>query len=126
MKLHAAYTQWYAILLPLALLSDLMGWNGATATLLGGAAVVELVAVFIRRKGGDSWSEHNWGLTAKYPAFMPISVAHVIWLVWTALKLFPATAPAIAATKYEWGLIAMGVGVLWWAIDHMVNRGRRG
>lgn len=126
MKLHASYTRWYAILLPLALLSDLMGWTAITVGALLAAGVVELVAVFVRRGGGDSWSEHNWVFTAKYPAFMPISVAHVIWLVWTALKLFPATAPAIEATKYEWGLIAMGVGVLWWAIDHMLNRGRRG
>jgi hypothetical protein len=126
MSLHQSYTRWYFATLPPALVSYLLGWpTWVTGGFLAVAALVELVAVAVRKKEGDSLSEHLWVLIDK-PAFVPLVLGFCVWLVWTPMALFPASRPITEAVDYDVGLIAFGSGTLTWLLIHIIFRGRYG
>lgn len=125
MKLHRSYSTWWAVLIPSALLSDLLGWPVVTAVALVLAGIVEVVALH-RRKLGDTLSEHVWKLIENRPAVVPPALGFSVWLVWTSLKLIPASADFAAGVEWPVGVLAFGVGVLGWLIPHFAFRGKYG
>lgn len=125
--LHASYTRWWFATLPTALVSYLLdGPVWLTAGALALAAVVELVAAFIRRKLGDTLSEHVWALIRGRPGLIPLVVGLAVWLVWTPLTLFPRSRHLTEAVGWDVGLAALATGVGLSLIIHFAFRGRYG
>lgn len=130
--LHRSYSRWWLATIPTAVVSHLLG---GPAWLTGGAlaiaAVVELVAAFVRRTMGDTLSEHVWFVVRAKPALYPLALGLAVWLVWVPMTLLPGTADT-AATVLEWtrgadpGVLAIAGGVVGWALLHFGLRGRWG
>lgn len=126
-RLHQSYTRWWFATIPTALVSYLLDgpvWLTAGALIV--AAVVELVAAFVRRKLGDTLSEHIWALIRGRPGLIPLALGLAVWLVWAALSLFPASRHLTEAVGWDVGLGALALGVTASLIVHFAFRGRFG
>lgn len=127
MNLHESYTRWWLATLPPALLAYLAGLpSWVVGGFLAIAAVVELVAVAVRKGPGDTLSEHLWAILTGRPAFIPLVIGFCVWLVWTPLTLIPRTRFIVEAVGFDLGLVAFATGTLLWLLIHILFSGRYG
>jgi F0F1-type ATP synthase membrane subunit a len=125
--LHSGYTYWWFATIPTALVSYLLGgptWLTAGALLV--AAVVELVAAFVRKDLGDTLSEHVWALIRGRPGLVPLVAGLAVWLVWVSLQLLPASRHLVEAVGWDVGTAALALGVTLSLLVHFVFQGRYG
>ena len=130
--LHVSYSRWWAATIPTAIVSYLLGGpDWLTGGALAIAAVVELVAAFVRRRLGDTLSEHVWFVTRAKPALWPLAAALIVVLVWLPVTLLPR-AKDVEALVLGWtggadpAVLALALGVVLWLVVHFGLRGRYG
>jgi hypothetical protein len=130
--LHVSYSRWWAATIPTAVVSYLLG---GPAWLTGGAlaiaAVVEIVAAVVRRKPGDTLSEHIWIIARTWPALWSLVAGLAVALVWLPLTLLPGTRGTAARVLELTGgldpaVVALALGTLLWLVVHFGARGRFG
>lgn len=125
--LHQSYTRLWIATIPTALLAYLLGlpeWTYATPLAI--AAGVEVIAAFIRRKTGDTLTEHIKVLLKDRPALIPLVLGFSVWLVWTALSILPPGRHLVEMVGWDVGLAALAAGVLGWLLCHLPVGGRFG